>query len=72
MGHGVVQLSAAARLADVSAMTRKRKQPSDRLSSLAGRVLQGYAPTEAEIRSLAAAVLSLDVVPGTNEPPRDG
>lgn len=44
----------------------KRKHPSDAVSSLAGRVLGGYAPTPAEIRRLAAAVLSLDVTPGPN------
>lgn len=47
--------------------TRKRKHPSTRMSSLAGKVLEGYQPTEAEIRSMAAALLSLDVTPGQNE-----
>lgn len=46
---------------------RRRKHPSNRMSALAGKVLAGYEPTEAEIRSLAAAVLSLDVTPGPNE-----
>lgn len=54
---------------------RKRKHPSDEISSLAGRILNGEPPvvTEAELRSLAAAILSLDVVPGPNagEPPAD-
>lgn len=44
-----------------------RKHPSDRMSSLAGRVLQGYRPTLEEAKALAAAVLSLDVTPGSNK-----
>jgi hypothetical protein len=48
-------------------MTAKRKHPSDRLASLAGKVLQGYQPTPDEIKAMAAAILSLDVVPGPNK-----
>jgi hypothetical protein len=52
---------------------RKRKHPSDEISSLAGLVLAGYEPTLEESRKLAASILSLDVVPGPNagEPPAD-
>ena len=49
-------------------MARKRKHPSTRMATLAGQVLEGYLPSAAELRSLAACVLSMDVTPGPNEP----
>ena len=39
------------------------RQSSDRLSSLAARVLGGYEPTREEIEALAASVLSQDETP---------
>ena len=47
---------------------RTRKQPTDEMSSLAGKVLNGYEPTRDEVLSLAGAVLGHDVTPG----PQDG
>jgi len=47
---------------------RKRKQPTDEISSLAGRILNGGDYTDDEVRKLAASILSLDVTPG----PQDG
>jgi len=41
-----------------------KRQSSPRISSLAARVLAGYVPTEAEVKSLAASVLSQDEVKG--------
>lgn len=38
------------------------KRTSDRVSSLAAKVLRGYKPTEAEILILAASCLSQDEV----------
>lgn len=52
--------------------TSKPVQPSDRLSSLAGKVLGGYQPTEEEVRSLAAFVLSRDLRAGPREGPTTG
>jgi hypothetical protein len=40
------------------------KQSSPRISSLAARILRGYEPTPAEVRSLAASVLSQDEAKG--------
>lgn len=40
------------------------KQTSPEMSSLAARVLGGYEPSRAEIKSLAASVLSQDTTPG--------
>jgi hypothetical protein len=40
------------------------KQTSSRISSLSAKVLGGYEPTEAEIKSLAASALSQDEVKG--------
>lgn len=39
------------------------KETSPEMSSLAARVLAGYAPTPEEARSLAASVLSQDETP---------
>ena len=44
-----------------------RKHPSDEISSLAGRVMAGHVPTLAESMKMAAAILSLDVIPGPNK-----
>lgn len=44
------------------------KQTSSRISSLAAKVLGGYEPTEAEIRSLAASALSQDEIKGSMIP----
>ena len=40
------------------------KQSSDSLSTLAAKVICGYEPTRAEIRKLAASVLSQDETKG--------
>jgi hypothetical protein len=40
------------------------KQSSSAMSSLAARILKGYQPTPAEVRSLAASVLSQDGTKG--------
>ena len=40
------------------------KQTSSRLSSLAARILNGYKPTDAELKSLAACVLGQDQTKG--------
>jgi hypothetical protein len=40
------------------------KQSSSRLSSLAARILREYEPTPAEVRCLAASVLSQDEAKG--------
>jgi hypothetical protein len=55
----------------VTAKRRKRKQPSDEISSIAGRILAGGGYTPIEVRKLAAAVLSLDVVAGPNKGEHD-
>lgn len=41
-----------------------KKQTSAVVSSLAGRVLKGYAPTKAELYMLAASVLAQDEMKG--------
>ena len=40
------------------------KQPSGRASTIAAKVLAGKKPTEAEIKTLAASVLSQDETKG--------
>ena len=40
------------------------KQSSDKLSRLAAKVLRGYWPTKAEVKRLAASVLSQDETKG--------
>ena len=40
------------------------KQSSDEMSSLAARVLAGYAPTKDEIESMAACILTQDETKG--------
>jgi hypothetical protein len=40
------------------------RQSSAKLSTLAARVLQGYIPTQDEMRSLAASVLTQDQTKG--------
>ena len=44
------------------------KQSSPAMSSLAARILKGYEPSPAEIKSLAACVLSLDQTKGQGVP----
>lgn len=38
--------------------TTTERQPSERVASIAGKVLNGYEPEPAEVKSLAASVLS--------------
>ena len=41
-----------------------KKQSSAKLSTLAARILNGYQPTQEEVKSLAASVLSQDEAKG--------
>ena len=41
-----------------------KKESSDKLSTLAAKVLKGYKPTPAELKSLGASVLSQDETKG--------
>jgi hypothetical protein len=43
---------------------KPKKQTSDRVSSIAGKVLAGKKPTLAETKALAASVLSQDETKG--------
>lgn len=47
-----------------SGVTGAKRQTSSAVSSLASRVLQGYMPTEAEARTMAASLLAQDEVAG--------
>lgn len=50
------------------AAVSERKEPSDRISSLAARLLRRpETATEAEVKQLAGAVLSMDVTRGRRD-----